>query len=129
MLPETRNKDTMKIVIELEYNEAHKLLSLISEALPTQAIAEAIAKKVPDVLGYLPSSDIQADEFGMAKIRVACRSPDLIASIKRSREILGLGLKESKEFAEGSVQLYVSKQKAVELKMCLSGLGAVVEIF
>lgn len=119
----------MKIVIELEYNEAHKLLSLISEALPTQAIAEAVAKKVPDVLKYLPSSSIQADEFGMVKVRVSRRSPDLILSIKRSREILGLGLKESKDFAEGSTQLHVPKQQAVELKLCLSNLGAVVEIF
>ncbi|MCD7823624.1 MAG: 50S ribosomal protein L7/L12 [Oscillospiraceae bacterium] len=54
-----------------------------------------------------------------------------MAVIKAVKEILGLGLKESKEFVEGApknVKEGVSKAEADELKEKLEAAGATVEI-
>lgn len=120
----------MKIVIELEAFEASKLLSLIAGAIPTEAIGVALAQKIPAVFDALPTANVVEDENGCVKFRIINAGQNLIGVIKRSRELTGMGLKESKDFAERlTPYIRINKATAIELKMSLEDIGATVEMF
>ena len=120
----------MKIVIELEAFEASKLLSLIAGAIPADAIGLALAQKIPAVLDSLPTTKIPEDEDGHVRLRIINAGQNLIGVIRRSREYTGMGLKESKDFAERTIPyIRVLKATAIEMKLALEEIGATVEIF
>jgi large subunit ribosomal protein L7/L12 len=72
---------------------------------------------------------VEKDEFDvvLASVPVAAK----MGVIKAIREILGLGLKESKDLAEAApktIKEGVSKADAAELSAKLTAVGAVVEV-
>ena len=120
----------MKIVIELEAFEASKLLSLIAGASPADAIGLALAQKIPAILDSLPTTNVSEDDNGHVRVRIINAGQNLIGVIGRSREYTGMGLKESKDFAERTIPyIRVLKATAIEMKLALEGIGATVEIF
>ena len=120
----------MKIVIELEAFEASKLLSLIAGAIPADAIGLALAQKIPAILDSLPTTNAPEDGDGHVRIRIINAGPNLIWVIKHTRSYTGMGLKESKDFAERTTPyIRVLKSTAIEMKLALEDVGATVEIF
>lgn len=102
--------------------ELKELVDAIQEEFGvTAAIAAAPAAGGAAAAAEKTEFDVVLASFGDSKMNV----------IKVIKEILGLGLKESKEFVEGApktVKEGASKAEADELKEKLEAAGATVEI-
>ncbi len=102
--------------------ELKELVDAIQEEFGvTAAIAAAPAAGAAAAPAEKTEFDVVLASFGDNKMSV----------IKAVKEILGLGLKESKEFVEGApktVKEGASKAEADELKEKLEAAGATVEI-
>lgn len=102
--------------------ELKELVDAIQEEFGvTAAIAAAPAGGAAPAAAEKTEFDVVLASFGDSKMGV----------IKAVKELLGLGLKEAKEFVEGApktVKEGASKAEAEELKAKLEAAGATVEI-
>ena len=104
----------------LELNELVKLLEK-----KFGVSAQAVAVAAPGAAG---AGAEEKDEFDVVLSSVG---DNKIQVIKVVKEILGLGLKEAKEFVEGAPQTVkegVKKEEAEEIKSKLEEVGATVEL-
>jgi large subunit ribosomal protein L7/L12 len=102
--------------------ELSELVEAIQEEFGvTAAIAAGPAAAGPAAAAEKTEFDVVLQSFGEQKMQV----------IKAAKDILGLGLKEAKEFVEGAprtIKEGASKAEADELKEKFEAVGATIEI-
>lgn len=119
------SEKTLKFIEDIKALSVLELAELVDaiqeEFGVTAAVAAAPAAGGAAAAAEKTEFDVVMTSFGDAKMNV----------IKAVKEILGLGLKESKEFVEGlpkAVKEGASKADAEEIKTKLETAGATVEI-
>ncbi|MDO5559986.1 MAG: 50S ribosomal protein L7/L12 [Oscillospiraceae bacterium] len=119
------SEKTLKFIEDIKALSVLELAELVDaiqeEFGVTAAVAAAPAAGGAAAEAEKTEFDVVMTSFGDAKMNV----------IKAIKEILGLGLKESKEFVEGlpkAVKEGASKADAEEIKTKLETAGAVIEI-
>ncbi len=118
------SEKTLKFIEEIKALSVLELAELV-EAIQEEFGVTAAVAAAPAAAGAVAEEktefDVVMTSFGEAKMNV----------IKAIKDVMGLGLKESKEFVEGlpkAVKEGTSKADAEELKAKLEASGATIEI-
>jgi len=119
-------KDLVEKIEKLSVLELAELVKILEEKFGVSAAAPAMVMQQAAGPASQPveektSFNVELKSAGQQKINV----------IKVIREITGLGLKESKDLADGApktVKEGVKKEEAEEMKKKLEAAGAVVEL-
>ncbi len=116
-------KDIVEKIEKMTVLELNELVKVFEKKFGVSAQAVAVATP-----GAAAGGAEEKDEFDVV---LASVGDNKIQVIKAVKEILGLGLKEAKEFVEGAPQTLkeaVKKEEAEEIKSKLEETGATVEL-
>lgn len=119
----TKFKKLVEEVEKMSVLELNELVKVLEKRFGVSAVAAAAPAAGGDAGG--------AEEKSEFTVHLADVGAQKIAVIKAIKEVLGLGLKEAKEFVDGApadLKADVKKEQAEEMKAKLEEAGAKVEL-
>lgn len=128
MTKEKKFQDIVKEIENLTALELAELVKVLEDKFGVSAAPVVAAGSAPAAKG---EGESPAEEKTTATVELKEAGSQKIQVIKAVREILGLGLKDAKDFVESAPKIVkenVKKEEAEELKKKLEAAGATIEL-
>jgi len=123
-------KDLIETIEKMSVLDLAELVKILEEKFGVSAMPQMVAA-VPNAGANETSSSAASSEKTSFNVELKAAGDQKVQVIKVIKEILGLGLKEAKDFVDAAPKMIkenIQKAEAEEIKKKLEEVGATVEI-